>query len=50
LAPFGYGKLFLQLHQNRKAKLQIKAYTIEFDKKFFLVHIQLKLPKIHKKK
>ena len=45
LAPFAYGKLFLQININKQKKMAFKSYIIDYEKKFFLSPIQLKSTK-----
>ncbi len=42
LAPFAYGKLFLEIHSTSQKELDIKSFIIDFDNKFFLSPITLK--------
>lgn len=42
LAPFAYGKLFLEIHARSKKKVEIKPFIIDFDKKFFLSPVKPK--------
>ncbi|TET26344.1 MAG: hypothetical protein E3J76_00410 [Candidatus Aminicenantes bacterium] len=42
LAPFAYGKLFLQININKQKKMAFKSYIIDYEKEFFLSPIQLK--------
>jgi hypothetical protein len=42
LAPFAYGKLFLEVHAASEKKVDIKSFIIDFDKKFFLSPVRLK--------
>jgi len=44
LAPFAHGKLYLEIHVSRSNTLQIKPYSIEYDKKFFFSALKLTLP------
>lgn len=45
LAPFAYGKLFLQIEMNEQKKMRIKSYAVEYEKTFYLFPIRLKHPK-----
>ena len=45
LAPFAYGKLFLQINTNKQKKMAFKSYIIDYEKEFFLSPIQLKSTK-----
>lgn len=45
LAPFAYGKLFLQININKQKKMAFKSYIIDYEKEFFLSPIQLKSTK-----
>jgi len=42
LAPFAYGKLFLEIHSTSQKKVYIKSFVINFENKFFLSPIKLK--------
>lgn len=42
LAPFSYGKLFLNIEINKKGHMVIKPFVIEHEKDFFLVPIKFK--------
>jgi len=43
LAPFAFGKLFLQLDFDSSVQLDIRSFTVDYKEKFFLSPIQLKL-------
>jgi len=45
LAPFAHGKLYLDIRISKSNILQIKPYSIEYDKVFFFSPLQLTLPK-----
>ena len=45
LAPFAYGKLFLQIEMDKQKKIRIKSYAVEFENTFYLFPIRLKDPK-----
>jgi len=42
LAPFSYGKLFLNIEIDKKGQMVIKPFVIEHEKDFFLVPIKFK--------
>jgi hypothetical protein len=42
LAPFAYGKLFLEINLNPQKKMTFKSYVIEYEKEFFLKSVKLK--------
>lgn len=42
LAPFAYGKLYLQVHFTSQKKIAIKSFIIDYDDKFFFSPIRLK--------
>jgi hypothetical protein len=42
LAPFSYGKLFLNIEIDKKDQVVIKPFVIEHEKDFFLVPIKFK--------
>ncbi|UCC40443.1 MAG: hypothetical protein JSV96_03055 [Candidatus Aminicenantes bacterium] len=42
LAPFTHGKLFLEIRLDKKRKMTIKSYIIDYENEFFLSAIQLK--------
>jgi len=42
LAPFAQGKLYLDITPRDAKKLDIKAYTIDFDERFYLLPVKLK--------
>jgi len=42
LTPFAYGKLFLEIHLNKKKRMDIKSYIIDYEHEFFLSPIKLK--------
>lgn len=44
LAPFAHGKLYLDIRISKSNLLQIKSYSIEYDKVFFLSSLKLTLP------
>ena len=41
LAPFSFGKLFLELNLNQQKKINIKSYVIDYENEFFLFPIKL---------
>ena len=41
LAPFAYGKLFLEINLNQQKKMSIKSYVIDYENKFFLLPVKL---------
>lgn len=43
LAPFAYGKLFLEIQTEAENNMIIKSYLIDFENEFFLSPIHLKL-------
>jgi len=43
LVPFACGKLFLKLIPKGEKKLNIQSFVIDYEKKFFLAPIQLKI-------
>ena len=45
LAPFAHGKLYLNIRISKSNILQIKSYSIEYDKVFFLSPLKLSLPR-----
>jgi len=45
LVPYAYGKIFLEITPNKKKNLSFKSYIIDYDNKFFLSYIPLKLSK-----
>ena len=44
LAPFAHGKLFLDIPLAKSKPIKIKAFSVEFDKKFFFLSLKLTLP------
>lgn len=42
LAPFAYGKLYLQVHSTSRKEIAMKSFIIDYDDKFFLSPIRLK--------
>jgi len=46
LLPFAFGQLFLDIYLDKKNKLTIKSFIIDYEKDFFLSPVDLKLPKI----
>lgn len=48
LAPFAYGKLYLNILITKSKTLKIKPYSIEYDKKFFLSPLKLTRPQSKK--
>ncbi len=42
LAPFAYGKLFLEVHPASKRSVEIKSFIIDFDDAFFLSPVKIK--------
>jgi len=45
LLPFNFGQLFLDIHSNKKKKMTIKSYIIDYENDFYLSPIDLRLPK-----
>lgn len=41
LAPFAFGKLFLEISLNQQKKMSIKSYVIEYENEFFLLPVKL---------
>ncbi len=41
LAPFTYGKLFLEINLSRQKKMTIKSYVIDYENEFFLLPVGL---------
>jgi len=44
LAPFGHGKLYLDIRITKSNILQIKPYSVEYDKAFFFSPLKLARP------
>ncbi|MFQ6069139.1 MAG: hypothetical protein ACE5LC_01280 [Candidatus Aminicenantales bacterium] len=44
LKPFAYGRLFFEIKKGPKKRMEIKSFTIDFDKDFFLTSVKLVLP------
>ena len=42
LAPFAYGKLFLEVNRDAKTQIKVKPFVVDYDEKFFLTPIKLK--------
>ena len=42
LAPFAFGKLFLEVHPSSQKKMSIKSFVIDYKDEFFLSPIRLK--------
>lgn len=45
LKPFAFGQLFLEVRTTQKKKMEIKSYLIEYEKGFFLIPVELTLPR-----
>jgi len=45
LFPFAFEQLFLDIRLTKKKKMTIKSYIIDYKKKFFLLPVDLRLPK-----
>jgi len=41
LAPFAFGKLFLEISSNQQKKMTIKSYVIDYENEFFLLPVGL---------
>ena len=44
LAPFAFGKLYLDIQMTESKVMKVKPFLIEYDKNFFLAPLQLKPP------
>jgi hypothetical protein len=45
LAPFAFGKLFLEINLNPQKKMIIKSFVIDHEKKFVLLPVKLNISK-----
>jgi hypothetical protein len=42
LAPFAYGKLFLEVKRSSKTQIKVKPFIVDYAEEFFLTPIRLK--------